>query len=118
MYAYILSGETPVNAEGKDRCERRADIERRRAVPRVRRDSAVAEETLDRTRAAAARKILSDSQADFVNLLPNQELMKYLDKVEAVPTTIFVDEEGNIIGEQVVGANVPKYKELLARYLK
>lgn len=72
----------------------------------------------DQETAAAARKILSDSQADFVNLLPNQELMKYLDKVEAVPTTIFVDEEGNIIGEQVVGANVPKYKELLARYLK
>lgn len=72
----------------------------------------------DKEITAAALKILSDSQADFVNLLPSQELMKYLDKVEAVPTTIFVDEEGRIIGEQVVGANVPKYKELLARYLK
>lgn len=72
----------------------------------------------DKEVAAAALKILSDSQADFVNILPSQELMKYLDKVEAVPTTIFVDEEGTIIGEQVVGADVPKYKELLARYLK
>ena len=44
--------------------------------------------------------------------------MSYLDGVDAVPTTIFVDSDGNIIGETVVGADVAKYKELLKRYLK
>ncbi|MBE6091885.1 MAG: hypothetical protein E7201_01705 [Selenomonas ruminantium] len=62
-------------------------------------------------------KITSEAKADFVNLLPSEELMKYLEKVEAVPTTIFVDAEGNILGEAVVGANVPQYQERLAAFL-
>ena len=53
-----------------------------------------------------------------MNILPSEELLKYLENVEAVPTTIFVDSEGNIIGEKVVGADVNKYKTLLTRYLK
>ncbi|MBO6204537.1 MAG: TlpA family protein disulfide reductase [Selenomonas sp.] len=74
--------------------------------------------TGDKETIAKAVKITSEAKADFVNLLPSEELMKYLEKVEAVPTTIFVDAEGNILGEAVVGANVPQYQERLAGYLK
>ncbi len=72
----------------------------------------------DKQTIAKANKITAEANAQFVNLLPNAEIMQYLEGVEAVPTTIFVDSAGNIIGEAVVGANVPRYKELLARYLQ
>ena len=77
-----------------------------------------AEGTGDKKTAEAARKITEKSRAKFVNLLPDQKIQKYLENVEAVPTTIFVDSEGKIIGERVVGANVPKYKEVVAGLLK
>ena len=64
------------------------------------------------------KKITADANVKFVNIIPDEGIMSYLDGVEAVPTTIFVDSEGNIIGESVVGADVARYKELLARYLK
>ena len=65
-----------------------------------------------------AQKITAEANVKFVNIIPNSDIMKYLEQVEAVPTTIFVNSKGEIIGEMVVGANVPKYKELLKRYLK
>ena len=48
----------------------------------------------------------------------DDKLLKYLEGVDAVPTTIFVDSDGNIIGEKVVGADVAKYKEQVERYIK
>ena len=65
-----------------------------------------------------AKRITAESNVKFVNIIPDEGIMRYLDGVEAVPTTIFVNAEGNIIGEAVIGADVPKYKELLTRYLK
>jgi len=67
---------------------------------------------------SAAIKILNEANAGFVNILPDEGLLKFLEKEDAVPTTIFVDADGNIIGEKVVGADVPKYKEQVKRYLK
>ena len=66
----------------------------------------------------AAKNILSDSHADFVNILPNDEIEQYLKNVEAVPTTIFIDSQGNIIGEPVIGADVESYKKRVEEYLK
>lgn len=66
----------------------------------------------------AANQILNAANANFVNLVPNAEIMKYLQNVEAVPTTIFVDSQGNIIGEPVIGADVASYKARVADYLK
>ena len=66
----------------------------------------------------AALKIMKDSNASFVNLLPSKELAGYLENVQAVPTTIFVDADGNILGKSVVGANVEEYKKRVSEYLK
>lgn len=66
----------------------------------------------------AAKQILNESGADFVNILPNDELGKYLEKIDAVPTTIFVDAQGNLIGDPVVGASVEMYKQRVSEYLK
>ncbi|WP_276839829.1 TlpA disulfide reductase family protein [Anaerovibrio lipolyticus] len=65
-----------------------------------------------------AERITANANAKFVNIVPDEGIMSYLDSVDAVPTTIFVDSEGNIIGESVIGADVARYKELLKRYLK
>ena len=66
----------------------------------------------------AAKKILSEANANFVNLIPDVALEKYLQKVDAVPTTLFIDSQGNLIGEPVVGADVESYKARVADYLK
>lgn len=65
-----------------------------------------------------AKKILREANANFVNLLPDEKLKKYLETVYAVPTTIFIDGQGNMIGEPVVGASVKEYKKRVADYLK
>ena len=44
-------------------------------------------------------------------------VMEYLEGVEAVPTTIFVDAEGKLVGEPVVGADVDAYKVAVEAYL-
>ena len=72
----------------------------------------------DKRIADAAVKIMESSNAKFVNLLPSKEIMGYLENVAAVPTTIFVDSEGNILGKAVVGADVEKYKSRVREYLK
>lgn len=71
----------------------------------------------DTKTADTAEKILNKAQADFVNLMPSKDIMKYLENVEAVPTTIFVDSAGNMIGTPVIGADVAQYKKRVAEYL-
>lgn len=66
----------------------------------------------------AAVEIVNNANVKFLNLLPDNGIKEYLENVSAVPTTIFVDSEGNILGDSVVGANVPKYKSRLAELLK
>ena len=72
----------------------------------------------DKETKAAAIKILNEANVSFVNILPDDNLLKYLEREDAVPTTIFVDSDGNVVGEKVVGADVAKYKQQVARYLK
>ena len=65
-----------------------------------------------------AKKIMSDANANFVNIVPDAQLLKFLENVDAVPTTIFVNSKGEIVGQKIVGANVNGYKNELARLLK
>lgn len=67
---------------------------------------------------AAAVKIMNNAGVKFINILPDDKIGKYLENVMAVPTTIFVDGEGNVLGEAVIGANVAEYKKRTAEYLK
>lgn len=54
---------------------------------------------------ASALDIIDTTNADYLHLLPSPSLNKaYLSKVQAVPETIFVDQEGNQIGEIYVGS--------------
>ena len=50
-----------------------------------------------------AKEIISDSNADFLQILPIEEMIPVLRWIEAIPTTIFVDSKGQIIGDFVIG---------------
>lgn len=71
----------------------------------------------DETTINAAKKILHEADANFINIIPSAELVEYLSTVEAVPTTIFIDSEGNIVGDPIVGADVDGYKNFVESYL-
>lgn len=65
-----------------------------------------------------AQKILRDAGANFVNIIPDKNLLRFLNDVDAVPTTIFVNSKGEIIGRAIVGADVEGYRNELAKLLK
>ena len=54
----------------------------------------------------AAKRITSDGPNDFVNLISNDDFNNLLVTINQVPTTIFVDNKGNIIGQSVIGDDV------------
>jgi len=52
-----------------------------------------------------ASNIIEATGADYLHLLPSKSLNKaYLNNVQSVPETIFVDENGNQIGVRYFGA--------------
>jgi len=65
-----------------------------------------------------AQKILQEANADFVNIIPNEQLIKFTENVEAVPTTIFINSKGEVVGTAIIGANVEGYKDELQKLLK
>lgn len=65
-----------------------------------------------------ALNITKEARADFVNLVLDEQLVKFLDNIEAVPTTIFVNSKGEIVGKMIVGADVDGYKDELEKLLK
>ena len=53
-----------------------------------------------------ALQITKEAGADFVNIIPDEQLLRFMDGVEAVPTTIFVNNKGEVVGKTLIGANV------------
>lgn len=64
-----------------------------------------------------ARDYLTAAEADFTNMMVNRDFDRIMNWVTGVPTTIFVDKSGNIVGEPIVGANVEGYKAFVEEYL-
>jgi thiol-disulfide isomerase/thioredoxin len=66
-----------------------------------------------------AQKILSKADAKFPQLLPADAMSLLLERVEAIPTTIFVDASGKIVGSVLVGARPEKdYRAEIEKILK
>ena len=63
-----------------------------------------------------ARALLKEAGADYLNLVCTDELEKQLFSLY-VPTSFFVDSEGNILAEPVIGAQVERYPQALAEAL-
>lgn len=60
--------------------------------------------------------ITQEAGADFTNLIANMDFAPILKDVVGVPTTLFVDGDGNIVGDPIVGANVDGYKTFVEEY--
>ena len=65
----------------------------------------------------SARSIVEATGADFVHLIPAEGLWDLLSISPYVPTTIFVDSTGRLVGEPVIGAYVAQYKQFVEEYL-
>lgn len=65
-----------------------------------------------------AINITREAGADFVNIVPDKNLISFMENVEAVPTTIFVNSNGEVVGKAIIGADVEGYKNELERLLK
>lgn len=64
-----------------------------------------------------AQEITQKAGVTFVNIVPDAQLLKFLENVEAVPTTIFVNSKGEIVGNAIVGADVEGYRNELEKLL-
>ncbi len=54
---------------------------------------------------ALAKDILSRSKAAHLNLIPDAGVSEFLQQFEFVPTTFFIDKDGYILGQPVVGGH-------------
>lgn len=61
--------------------------------------------------------ITQKAGAEFMHLIANADFNDILNWVVGVPTTLFVDKEGNLVGMPIVGANVDGYKTFVEDYL-
>ncbi|MBQ9942573.1 MAG: TlpA family protein disulfide reductase [Christensenellaceae bacterium] len=52
-----------------------------------------------------AKDIVTQTGAEYVHLIPSEDLMPLLEKAQFVPTTVFVDSQGRQVGEAYVGSH-------------
>lgn len=75
--------------------------------------------TDNETQIAAVKQITEKADAGFVNLIGgNGAFDELISSIVGVPTTIFVDKSGNIVGEIIVGADVDRYKSFVNKYIE
>lgn len=60
--------------------------------------------------------ITEKAGADFVQIIVNSDFDSIMKWVTGVPTTLFVDRKGNLVGEPIIGANVEGYKAFVEEY--
>ncbi len=65
-----------------------------------------------------ALNILEEAGADFRNISLAGEVLEFAKAIPGIPTTIFVDSEGNMVGDPVVGAQTDQYRERIEEFLK
>ncbi|MBQ8894573.1 MAG: TlpA family protein disulfide reductase [Clostridia bacterium] len=54
--------------------------------------------------ADTARKLLNNAGAEYENLIINESMIALLQNITAVPTTVFVNEKGEQVGESYIGS--------------
>ncbi len=70
------------------------------------------------TQVQRAQEITQQAGADFVNIIPDAQLQNFMENIEAVPTTIFVNSKGEVVGKAIIGADLKGYKNELEKLLK
>ena len=62
--------------------------------------------------ADTAKKLLEEAGAEYFNITAPENMLEVL-PVTSIPTTYFVDSEGHVVGERIVGAYVNEYSKRL-----
>ena len=60
--------------------------------------------TISQEQVQTARDIVEQTGANYLHLLPSEDLYGVLGQISAVPTTFFVDSEGAQVGSAIVSA--------------
>lgn len=78
-------------------------------------DEAVSDAALEE-----AKRIVEATKAEYTHLVTSQDLLEgFVSGISAVPTTFFVDQEGNIMGVGVSGArSKEKWQEIIEAFLE
>ena len=67
---------------------------------------------------STAKEIIESTGASYTHLVPTGELWDALFSVQYVPTTVFVDSEGYLVGDMQVGSKAKgQWKTLIDNYL-
>jgi thiol-disulfide isomerase/thioredoxin len=64
-----------------------------------------------------AETITTKAKAEFTQIIGNPDFENLFSGIIGVPTTMFVDKDGNIVGEPIVGADVDGYKKFVEDFL-
>ena len=65
-----------------------------------------------------AKDLCNDSGAEYPYLIPDESLVEFCRSIYSVPTTYFVDSNGKIVGDPVVGSNTAsEWKEIIEQKL-
>lgn len=66
-----------------------------------------------------AKNIIEKKGVKYTNITLDEELQKFIQaKIQFTPTTIFVNEKGDVIGEMIIGAREKdEYKEIIENLL-
>lgn len=70
---------------------------------------------IDASQVELAKEIIDETDADYLHILPSVSLNQAkLSQVTSVPETIFVDENGNQVGESYIGSrSEEQWKEII-----
>ena len=76
-------------------------------------------DALDEDTVQLAQTIVEETQADFPHIVPDKELYDFLYRdISLYPTTLFIDSQGNTVGEPIFGTmSKEKYEEELSKRL-
>ncbi len=59
---------------------------------------------IDPKQVSTAQDIVAQTKAEYIHILPSEDLFGLLYQITSVPTTFFVDKDGNQVGEVYVGS--------------
>ena len=78
-----------------------------------------ADGAIDPDQVALAQEIADTTGADYLHIIPGEDLYGLLVQINTVPTTFFVDEAGHQVGSAYLGArNKETWQEILDQMLQ
>lgn len=75
--------------------------------------------SIDQGQVSLAQEIVNSTSANYTHIIPGEDLYGLLYQITSVPTTFFVDENGNQVGNAYVGAKDKEtWKGIIEQLLK